>query len=425
LHCSTIEHFLLTVLFLSFHLIIAFLMLLWQVILGGILALPALVLQVVLLPLQILLALPAAWCLQLRKPKHSLPTTPTTATATTNATHVIVTGGSSGIGLELARWWIQHLLSQPPPPSSSTVRRHRITLLARNVERLKAAKESLELALPKKDVNEKDTPKIHIQIQTYSADVSDAAALERVAHELFDTTRDDHVYLICCAGAAHPETFEKIPLEVFAHSVQTNQLGPIYTVRAFLPYMSTGHIVLVSSACGQAGVYGYTSYTPAKFALRGFAECLSMELSTRPIHVQVAYPFDTDTPGFARENETKPRATQRISEGSGLQTPQQTAAVIWPQILARCPAFSITCNVDGWMLAVLTGGFAPVMNVWETLSPLVLMNFFRWISVFYLQNHWSIVRACETEERATLQQQRQHEEKKKVQLAPENIKKVN
>ena len=40
----------------------------------------------------------------------------------------------------------------------------------------------------------------------------------------------------------------------------------------------SGRIVLVSSQAGQTGVYGYTAYSATKFALRGFAESLQMEV---------------------------------------------------------------------------------------------------------------------------------------------------
>lgn len=36
--------------------------------------------------------------------------------------------------------------------------------------------------------------------------------------------------------------------------------------------------MFVSSQAGQTGVFGYTAYCPTKFALRGFAETLQMEV---------------------------------------------------------------------------------------------------------------------------------------------------
>ena len=82
--------------------------------------------------------------------------------------------------------------------------------------------------------------------------------------------------------------------------------------------LGSGRIVLVSSQAGQIGVYGYTSYCATKFALKGLAESLQMELARDNIYVTVAYPPDTDTPGLAEENKTKPIETQLINETSGV-----------------------------------------------------------------------------------------------------------
>lgn len=41
-----------------------------------------------------------------------------------------------------------------------------------------------------------------------------------------------------------------------------------------------GHIVFTSSAAGLLGIYGYTAYSASKFALRGLAEALHMEVNS-------------------------------------------------------------------------------------------------------------------------------------------------
>ena len=43
-----------------------------------------------------------------------------------------------------------------------------------------------------------------------------------------------------------------------------------------------GRIVCVLSHAGQLGLYGYTAYSGAKFALMGFAEALQMEVRVNP-----------------------------------------------------------------------------------------------------------------------------------------------
>ncbi|RYH21495.1 SDR family NAD(P)-dependent oxidoreductase [archaeon] len=58
-----------------------------------------------------------------------------------------------------------------------------------------------------------------------------------------------------------------------------------------------GHIVFVSSQVAQAAIHGYTAYAASKWALRGLAEALQMELKPYNVSVSVAYPPDTRTPG--------------------------------------------------------------------------------------------------------------------------------
>lgn len=45
-------------------------------------------------------------------------------------------------------------------------------------------------------------------------------------------------------------------------------------------------------------IHGYTAYGASKWALRGLAEALQMEVKPFNILVSVSYPPDTDTPGM-------------------------------------------------------------------------------------------------------------------------------
>ncbi|KIH49425.1 hypothetical protein ANCDUO_20500, partial [Ancylostoma duodenale] len=75
----------------------------------------------------------------------------------------------------------------------------------------------------------------------------------------------------------------------------------VYATRCVVAGMKSkrsGHISFVSSAAGQCAIYGYTAYAPTKFALRGFADALQMELFPYNINISVLYPPNTDTEGF-------------------------------------------------------------------------------------------------------------------------------
>ena len=60
-----------------------------------------------------------------------------------------------------------------------------------------------------------------------------------------------------------------------------NYHGSVRLTRAVVPSLmrqQQGRVVLVSSMAGQIGVFGYSAYSPSKFALRGLAEVLQMEV---------------------------------------------------------------------------------------------------------------------------------------------------
>jgi len=60
------------------------------------------------------------------------------------------------------------------------------------------------------------------------------------------------------------------------------------------------------------GVFGYASYGPSKFAVRGLAESLRAELRSDNIGVSVAYPPETETPMLEAANKTMPPETRLI-----------------------------------------------------------------------------------------------------------------
>ncbi|KAL1139342.1 hypothetical protein AAG570_006327 [Ranatra chinensis] len=89
-----------------------------------------------------------------------------------------------------------------------------------------------------------------------------------------------------------------------------------------------GHITFVSSQAAFLGIYGFAPYSASKYALRGLAEGLQMEVAIHGVKVTIAYPPDTDTPGFAEEEKTKPKETKLICKTSGLFSPHKVAKKI-------------------------------------------------------------------------------------------------
>ncbi|MDH6213396.1 SDR family oxidoreductase [Streptomyces pseudovenezuelae] len=196
--------------------------------------------------------------------------------------HVIVTGGSSGIGLATAR--------------SLAERGAKVSLIARGRERLEAAAKELSAA-------------------ARTADVADRTAVTRAVAELEEEQGEPCDILISSAGLARPGRFLELPDDVFRQMIDVDYFGTLHALRAVVPGMverGRGSVVAVSSAAGLLGIYGYSAYGPAKFAVRGLMESLRAELTPCGVHVGVVFPPDVDTPQLAEENRWKPAETRAV-----------------------------------------------------------------------------------------------------------------
>lgn len=74
--------------------------------------------------------------------------------------------------------------------------------------------------------------------------------------------------------------------------MEVNYLGSVYPTRAVITTMKErrmGRIMFVSSQAGQIGLFGYTAYSPSKFALRGLAESLQMEVSFPALQLNMVF----------------------------------------------------------------------------------------------------------------------------------------
>ncbi|GCC36929.1 hypothetical protein chiPu_0015429 [Chiloscyllium punctatum] len=282
-----------------------------------------------------------------------------------------VTGGSSGIGKCIAIECFKQGAF--------------ITLVARDEGKLLRAKKEIE----KHSINDKQV------VLCISVDVSkDYGQVQSVIKQAQEKLGPVDM-LINCAGISVAAKFEDIDIDFFGRLMEINYLGSVYPTRAVIHTMKErrmGRIVFVSSQAGQLGLFGYTAYSPSKFALRGLAESLQMEVKPYNIYITVAYPPDTDTPGFQEENKVKPLETKLISETSGLCQPDQVAKIIVKDAVQG--NFNSSVGSDGYMLSSLTCGMSPVTTITEGLQQIVTMGLFRTIALFYLGSFDSIVRRC-------------------------------
>lgn len=239
--------------------------------------------------------------------------------------HAIITGGSSGIGLAIAK-----LLS-----SRGTA----VSLIARDPDRLSEAKKTLS-----------GGSKDDSRIQTFSADVREASQLEDAIVAATDRFGAPS-WGVSSAGIVIPGTFDQQSLSDHENQWRTNYLGSLQFAHFMLPHLERAdnpRLVLISSGAAFAGLYGYSSYGPSKFAVRGLAESLRVELRPRNVCVTVAFPGDTDTPQLRAELMTRPKVTSELASSGGVLSPDMVARGIVSA--AERGDFEVTF---GWQLRVL------------------------------------------------------------------------
>lgn len=191
--------------------------------------------------------------------------------------HVVVTGGSSGIGL----WVAIHC---------AKLGAH-VTIIARNIANLEAA------------VQQISCHKLHDQqkIQYRSLDLSkDYDVVAKCLAEL-ETEVGPIYYLANCAGMAICGPVDEMPVEDARRMIDVNYYGCFYPTRYVLGKMKQrgdGIITICGSQLSMFGIYGMGPYAASKFALRGLAETIAMEVCHTSINVTLALPADTGSSLF-------------------------------------------------------------------------------------------------------------------------------
>ena len=252
--------------------------------------------------------------------------------------HVLITGGSSGIGLALAR--------------RLAGRGARLSLVARDEAKLSAARQAVTAGAP------------GAVVSVASADVSREADLLAAVLALEKANGPVDI-LVTSAGVARPGYFEEVPVADFERSMAVNYFGTLYALKAVVPGMKSrgsGSVVLISSGAGLVGLFGYTAYAPAKFAVRGLAEALRAELKPAGVRVTLVYPPDTDTPQLAAENLTKPIETKALTAEAGLWLADAVARVTLEGM--ERGSFVVTPGFPLTALNLLHGLLAPFFCWW-------------------------------------------------------------
>ena len=179
---------------------------------------------------------------------------------------VVVTGGSRGLGLVLAR----QLAAEGA----------RITLIARDENELRRAADDIRDRHPSADV---------LIVRT------DVGQREDVERAISQTTGHHGTIdvLINNAGIIQVGPLDHMKLSDYDDAMKTHFWGPLFLVLAVLPHMrhqGGGRIVNISSIGGRISVPHLVPYSASKFALAGLSDGLRAELARDQIVVTTVCP---------------------------------------------------------------------------------------------------------------------------------------
>ncbi|SRR6266478_1995508 len=177
---------------------------------------------------------------------------------------VLITGGSRGLGLVLAR----HVCG----------RGGNVALIARDREELARAKADLAPRGGK--------------VLTIECDLLDAGQIQFAVRQVIDRFGKIDI-LINNAGIIEVGPFDNMTREDFERAMRLHFWAPYELISQIVPEMRIwggGRIVNISSIGGKMAVPHLAPYSASKFALTGFSDALRTELSRDNIHVTTVAP---------------------------------------------------------------------------------------------------------------------------------------
>lgn len=201
--------------------------------------------------------------------------------------NVVITGGTTGIGLATAKAFINAGAN--------------VWITGRNAANLQKATE---------EINDSKLTTV----------VSDTSKLEEIS--ILETAVAEHGIkvdvLFLNAGIATFEPIEQVTEANFDAQFNTNVKGHFFTLQKLLPHLADGaSVVFTSSTVATASNSGASVYSATKGALNRIAKIAANELAGRKIRVNIVSPGPILTPGL--ENAVPVEAKEYLASVTALQ----------------------------------------------------------------------------------------------------------
>lgn len=301
---------------------------------------------------------------------------------------VLITGGSTGIGLAMAKEFVR--------------RGARVVITARREDVLQKAVEEIN-----RDAKAESAllHAVSYAVMDVSNDASTRSGYEKalIAAGVDGSSATAAAFdiVVCCAGFSHPSRFLDCPPEVAKQMMDVNYFGCVNVARVALPGMTAqrhGRLVLVSSMAAAAPIAGFTTYSPTKAAVRAFAQALDMEYACLGVRTQVVNPPDVDTPGYEQENKVKSEECKRICAMGGASPFTSRAMAVACVEGIETFRFQVNLGFDGIMLGYGSACMEAPSHALDLAMQFMFGGIIRLVGAVYTKLHFGIVSDVRREE---------------------------
>jgi len=217
----------------------------------------------------------------------------------------LITGGTSGIGLETARLFLEEGA--------------RVAITGQDVGRLREAEGALGDG-----------------VVAVRAEMRSLPDIEYMVEEVREQFGGLDV-LFVNAGVTWAAPFADIDEGAFDGQVAINLKGPFFTMQKAAPVLNEGaSVILNTSNLAEMGMPGMSVYSATKAAVRSLARTFSAELVGRGVRVNALGPGPTDTPIYGKLG-MEPEALQHMAGQISGQIPMKRFGR--PEEIARAALF--------------------------------------------------------------------------------------